>query len=314
MKKEATDGKYIIRPYHSTDVESLFEAASESIAEVWPWLAWCHPQYALSDSLSWIAHCYKAWECGTEFNFLIEDAATDEYLGGVGINQIDRLNRYANLGYWVRTSAAGHGVATAAALLLARLAFDEGLNRVEIVMASGNHASYRVAQKTGARLEGALRNRLWLHGRSHDISIFSLTPEDLGMASATSAEEEFASRMYHITTAVAWEAAVAAGEYTAPSLQTEGFIHCSLSRQMERSLNKFYGEIPEVLVLRIDPSKLPHRLVYESADNDRFPHIYGTIPIDAVVEKIPLKKSEDGYQWIAAPATPGPSQEGGSEG
>lgn len=298
MQTEATDGKIIIRRYHSDDAESLYQAAAESIAEIWPWMPWCHPQYALQDSKSWIAYCQEAWDAGTEYNFLIEDVATGKYLGGIGINQIHRTYRYANLGYWVRTSAARRGVATAATIMMARLAFDEGLNRVDIVMAVGNHASYRVAQKAGGTFEGTLRNRLWLHGRSHNIHIFSLIPEDVGMQSTIVAEEQQAVRIYHITTAEAWKAAVAEGEYTASSLQTEGFIHCSLSRQLERSLNKFYAEIPEVLVLRIDPSKLSHRLLYEPADNDRFPHVYGTINLDAVIEKIPLKKGEDGYKWI----------------
>lgn len=298
MQPEATDGKITIRRYRSDDAEALFQAATESIAEIWPWMPWCHPQYALQDSQSWIAHCHEAWDAGTEFNFLIEDAATGRYLGGVGVNQIHRANRFANLGYWVRTSATRQGIATAATLLMARLAFAEGLNRVDIVMVDGNQASYRVAQKSGATLEGILRNRIWLHGRSRNLHIFSLIPEDLGMKSTMATEEEQAVRLYHITTPEAWKMALANGEYTAPSLQSEGFIHCSLSRQLQRSLNKFYGEIPEVLVLRIDPSRLAHRLLYEPADNDRFPHIYGTINLDAVSTEIPLKKGGDGYAWV----------------
>lgn len=297
MQTEATNGTITIRRYRSDDAEALYQAATESIAEIWPWMPWCHPQYALEESTGWIAHCQEAWETGTEYNFLIEDAATGQYLGGVGINQIHRANRFANLGYWVRSSAARRGIATAATLLLARLAFAEGLNRVDIVMVVGNAASYRVAEKSGATLEGVLRNRIWLHGRSCDLHIFSLIPEDVGMKSAIIPEDEHAARMYHITTPEAWKTAVANGEYTAPSLQTEGFIHCSLSRQLERSLNKFYGEIPEVLVLRIDPFKLTHRLLYEPADNDRFPHIYGVLNLDAVVEKISLKKGDGGYEW-----------------
>jgi len=85
-----------------------------------------------------------------------------------------------NLGYWVRTTAAGRGIATQAARLMARFAFEQvGLHRVEIVAAIPNIASQRVAEKTGAVREGVLRNRLLIRGVSQDAMLFSLIPSDL---------------------------------------------------------------------------------------------------------------------------------------
>jgi ribosomal-protein-serine acetyltransferase len=89
-------------------------------------------------------------------------------------------HRYANLFYWVRSSRLRQGVASAAVRLLARYAFETvGLQRVEIVVAVGNAASARVAEKVGAVREGILRNRIFLHGSSYDAFSYSLIPGDL---------------------------------------------------------------------------------------------------------------------------------------
>jgi RimJ/RimL family protein N-acetyltransferase len=66
--------------------------------------------------------------------------------------------------------------------MLVHLAFEQlGLVRVEIVVAVGNEASQRVAQKVGALREGILRNRIVLGDKIYDAVMYSLIPEDLGI-------------------------------------------------------------------------------------------------------------------------------------
>ena len=92
----------------------------------------------------------------------------------------NRVHNFANLGYWVRSSRVGQGVATAATRLAAQFGFEElKFTRIEIVAATGNVGSLRVAEKAGARREGVLRNRLMLGGKLHDAVMHSLVPEDL---------------------------------------------------------------------------------------------------------------------------------------
>ncbi|MBI4220354.1 MAG: GNAT family N-acetyltransferase, partial [Chloroflexi bacterium] len=110
----------------------------------------------------------------------ITDARTGQFLGGCGLNGLDPTNRRANLFYWVRSSATGRGVATAAVKLLARYGFERmELLRIEILVEVGNDASKRVAEKSGARFEGTLRNRLYHQGRVRDSYLFSLILSDL---------------------------------------------------------------------------------------------------------------------------------------
>ncbi|MDX1546796.1 MAG: GNAT family protein [Rhodothermales bacterium] len=182
MEANYSDGRILIRPYAEADAGALYEAARESVAEVGLWLPWCHEGYSRRDAAAWIAECPARWLRGEEHAFAIVEAGTGRYLGGVGLNAIHPLHRFANLGYWVRTTAAGRGTATAAARLAAAFGFRAlGLVRVEIVVAVANAASLRVAEKTGAQREGILRRRLVCGERVDDAVLFSLIPDDLSI-------------------------------------------------------------------------------------------------------------------------------------
>ena len=167
-----------IRPYDLNDVEKLYEAARESVAELQPFLPWCHPEYVIDEARSWIELQVDQFQSGKEYEFVIV-ATEGRFLGGCGLNGIDRENRRANLGYWIRSSDTRRGAATAATRLLVRWAFDNtNLNRLEIVVSATNLASLRVAEKAGAIREGTLRSRLLLHGIAHDAAVFSFVRKD----------------------------------------------------------------------------------------------------------------------------------------
>jgi len=164
----------IIRFFEEGDANALQQAARESTREVYPWLPWCHPGHSLDDARSWISKQVEARVCGTAFEFVIISLSGD-FLGGCGLNHINETDRRANLGYWVRTSAAGQGVATAAVRALSTWAFtNTQLERLEIVAAAGNLRSQRVAEKAGAAREGVARSRLRLHEKFHDAVVYSI--------------------------------------------------------------------------------------------------------------------------------------------
>ncbi len=179
-KTELTDGRILIRPLCADDVDVLYQAVRESIAEVARWLPWCHPAYSRDETVAFINSTASAPDAEEQYSFAIFDAKTGDYLGGIGLNQINRANKMANLGYWVRTSRTERGVASAAARLVANFGLRQlGLLRLEIVVATGNHASQRVAEKSGAKREGVLRKRLLIHGQAHDAVLYSLVAEDM---------------------------------------------------------------------------------------------------------------------------------------
>lgn len=91
--------------------------------------------------------------------------------------------------------------------------------------------------------------------------------------------------IYHITTKQAWEAAQLKGYYEAPSLHTEGFIHCSKPEQVQGVLERYYSGQKDLVKLAIDPDRLSAPLKYELAPsvNEEFPHLFGPINTEAVV-------------------------------
>lgn len=161
------------------DAAALREAVIESLEELQPWMPWSHPGYSVEEARSWIETRVAAFEQRTAFDFVIT-SGDGRYLGAIGLNQIDSVNHRANLGYWVRTSAARKGVATQAVSAVRDWAFQQtDLIRLEIVIAVGNVASHRVASKSGATFEGVLKKRLMLFGTARDATMFSLTRPEL---------------------------------------------------------------------------------------------------------------------------------------
>jgi RimJ/RimL family protein N-acetyltransferase len=179
---ELTDESIFLRPYGEADAEQLYSAVRESIPEVSRWLSWCHENYSLDESRNFINSRQIASQGDEWYSFAIFEKSSNEFVGGVGLNFINRVHQFGNLGYWVRTSAAGRGFATRATRLAARFGFAElGLRRIEIVAAVENVASQRVAEKAGAFRECVARKRLLINGESHDAVLYSLIPTDLGL-------------------------------------------------------------------------------------------------------------------------------------
>ena len=106
--------------------------------------------------------------------------------------------------------------------------------------------------------------------------------------------------LYHITTRDDWAEAEIQKIYQPPSLTTEGFIHLSTDKQLLRSANKFYRGKIDLLVIAINEKRLDAELKYESANEDSYPHLYGPLNMDAVVEVVSLPV-EDGGEFSVPP-------------
>jgi len=175
IRKTLNVGKTRITAYRLDHVQPLCEAVVESRAELARWLPWCHDNYGLDDATAFVERSINGWAEGSMYQVAIEDASTGELVGSGGLERINSINRFAEIGYWIRSSATGQGHATRATRLLTELGLEDAqLWRVEILIAAGNHASLRVAQKAGAVLEGRLRNRLLLYGQSVDADLLSI--------------------------------------------------------------------------------------------------------------------------------------------
>src|SRR4051794_3110407 len=163
-----------LRPLTAADASEMFAAVRESIDEISYWMPWCYPAYSLQDAHIWIQTTIDGHATGAMYDFGIFDQA-GRYAGSCGINQIRELEGTANLGYWIRSSLTGRGLAPEAVRQLIAWTFaNTKLQRIEIIAAIGNTRSQRVAEKAGAERDAVLKKRLLPHGVPSDAVLYSV--------------------------------------------------------------------------------------------------------------------------------------------
>lgn len=105
-------------------------------------------------------------------------------------------------------------------------------------------------------------------------------------------------QVYHITTRQLWQAALKIGRYHPPSLDLQGFIHCSSYDQVLRTADTFFPGQGELLVLVVDAQKLDGKLKWEPGvdrSGELFPHIYGELDLNAVTGVVEIKETVGHY-------------------
>lgn len=180
MRGEIVGERIILRKYETSFAPLLFEAGRESKGgEFSRWMPWCHENYTLSESETFIESLEEKWRNGKVFGFAIFERKTNEFLGGTGLNQPSLIHKFYNLGYWIRVSRQNRGICAEATRILAGTAFEDlPINRIEILTAVENVPSQKAAEKAGATREGVLRKRLVIGDRVHDAVMFSFVRED----------------------------------------------------------------------------------------------------------------------------------------
>ena len=173
---ELSGQQVLLRPYRLEDASALFAAAVESVETVGRWMPWRHAGYAAAESVAWIEKCHAMWQSGEQYEFGAFDSE-NHYVGGGGLHQFNSFHNYCALGYWVRQSRQRRGFAPEVARLLAKFGFETlRVTRIEIVAASENAASRRVAETVGGQFECVARNRLVIHGVPVAAAVYSLVP------------------------------------------------------------------------------------------------------------------------------------------
>ncbi len=101
----------------------------------------------------------------------------------------------------------------------------------------------------------------------------------------------------HITQLQAWETAQNFGTYRSNTLDTEGFIHCSTTVQIIGTLNRFFKNQTDLVILIVDVDRVKAEIRYEGVvTSNLYPHIYGELNLDAVIQVI------DFWHWFVKEA------------
>jgi glutathione S-transferase len=98
--------------------------------------------------------------------------------------------------------------------------------------------------------------------------------------------------LYHLALPEEWERYQADGAVVPPSLEAEGFVHCSWGRQVAGTVEKHFAGVESLLALHLDPAALGEVALVEEdsyGSGQAFPHAYGPIPVGAVLAAVILR-------------------------
>lgn len=107
--------------------------------------------------------------------------------------------------------------------------------------------------------------------------------------------------IFHLVPNGDWKKFQESGVYSPDSLEKEGFIHCSTGKQVQKVANRRFPGRNDLLLLIIDVASLESDVKLEDSTEskeEQYPHIYGPINIDAIIDKIKLEPEEDGTFFI----------------
>lgn len=96
--------------------------------------------------------------------------------------------------------------------------------------------------------------------------------------------------IYHVTTKKEWEQAKLQNEYKPVDYDKDGFIHCSIERQVPGVLDRFYKGQTDLVKLKIEKAKVERPVLFELAQDldELFPHIYGPLNLESVMDVIEI--------------------------
>jgi RimJ/RimL family protein N-acetyltransferase len=168
--------RLIIRRFSKRDTAALNDAIRVSLPDLNEWLPWARTNYQSGDAGAFIRDSLQAWKDDRAWDYTIRDITEpDRHLGNISMWTVSKLGKIAELGYWIRSDETSKGICTEAANAVLAEAFGpEGLHKVIMRIAVGNHASTRVAEKLGFTREGILREELLIRGNWVDHSLWSI--------------------------------------------------------------------------------------------------------------------------------------------
>jgi RimJ/RimL family protein N-acetyltransferase len=186
--------RLVIRCWEPRDAPLLKEAIDESLEHLRPWMDWAQNEPSTLDEKIELLRGFRGeFDLGTNFVYGIFARDETSVLGGTGLHP-HVGDGALEIGYWIRVSAVGSGLATEATAALTRAAFAWfGVDRVEIKVDPDNAASLAVPRRLGYVEDATLRRRLppFVDGAERrDSVVFSMFADEVAGSPARGVELE----------------------------------------------------------------------------------------------------------------------------
>jgi ribosomal-protein-serine acetyltransferase len=157
--------------------ETVFELVDRDREYLREWLPWVDSSQSADDTLSYIRSAREQF--ASEIGLAAGLWADGSFAGVIGMHRVDRLNRKAEIGYWIGRDFQGKGLMTDCCRVLVTHAMTElGFNRIEIMCSPGNHRSCAIPKRLGFVQEATLREAQYLHGTYGDLHLFAMLKRD----------------------------------------------------------------------------------------------------------------------------------------
>ncbi|MDQ3982330.1 MAG: GNAT family N-acetyltransferase [Actinomycetota bacterium] len=167
-----------VRRLREEDFGPMLDALADP--EISNWVHQIPFPYSESDARFFFDLAEREWRERVGAHLAIEHTGCGRFCGTIALNRLDHLYRSAWMGYWVAADHRGQGLATHAARIVVRWAFDHvGVERLSLTAEPENLASQRVAQKCGFVQEGVMRSAVRGRRGRKDSVLFSLLPSDV---------------------------------------------------------------------------------------------------------------------------------------
>lgn len=171
--------RLVIRCPRAGDGVAYFEAVSDSLEALRPWMPWAHeplsPWHSEALASKFQADFLARRDLVLALFLRQADGSEGPLVGGSGLHRLDWALRRFEIGYWVRSGYGGQGLVSEAVEAIATMALDRlAARRVEIRCDDRNRSSWRVAERCGFALEGVLRNEaLDAFGQPRDTRVYA---------------------------------------------------------------------------------------------------------------------------------------------
>ena len=159
-----SEREIILHRSRLSHAEELVDGIHDSMKDLLAFMPWAHIPEArtLEMQQKRIESLAKLWDKGEDFVFNIFVTQRDgsfRFSGCLGLHPRCLFKHGMEIGYWVRSDAAGQGVCTLAVQMSTLIGFQKmGLKRIQVGCDAANNASRRVIEKVGFRYEGLQRN------------------------------------------------------------------------------------------------------------------------------------------------------------
>ncbi len=162
-----------IRGYQTQDIPTIHQLVEEP--EIYRHQIWGPNSLAATTQFVELCITNQRASPRTHFENVVEDLATGEVIGAIGIRIQDQKARKADIGYWICKDRWGEGLATEATRAVLKFGFTQlNLNRVWATASTKNPASIRVLEKAGMLKEGMLRSDLFIRGEYRDSQLLAV--------------------------------------------------------------------------------------------------------------------------------------------